>query len=105
MPLAFPKPESLRSKLYIAWIHLFPCLVCNRRDVEAAHTGEHGLRTKAPDIQVVPLCVDHHRGVLGLDRIGPQRFEELYNVDLKAKVLQFINRYIVEHIENGRVRF
>lgn len=105
MPLAFPKPTAFRSKLYLAWIHGFRCIVCQRPDVESAHTGEHGLGVKAPDIQVVPLCEAHHRGPLGLDRIGPKRFEELYSVDLKSKVLYFINLYLVEHTENGRVRF
>ena len=54
------KPE--RSQAYLRFIRSLPCLICNsRRQIEAAHSGPHGLNEKAPDLDALPLCHGHHQ--------------------------------------------
>jgi hypothetical protein len=91
--LAQPKPRTFRSKAYLAWVRMRPCLICGKAS-EAAHTGPHGVSIKAPDFRAVPLCPFHHRWSNGLDILGPERFEEMYNIDLKETVLTQLNEYL-----------
>lgn len=91
-----PKFKPVRSRDYLAWIHNFPCVVCNKTPVESAHCGMHGLGTKADDIRTLPICTEHHRGPKGLDTLGPQRFEDLYKIDLKERVIFFLRQYMLE---------
>lgn len=114
------KPFAIRSLKYLAWIRTLPCLVLSestfvlsnggkgRRNcsgsIEAAHSGEHGLGTKSNDIWAIPLCESHHRhDNIGLDSIGPLRFEAVYNVDIKAIQLELIARYVNLHLEKGKL--
>ena len=51
-----------RDSKYLQWIRTLPCSVCgSTRNIEAAHTGAHGLGQKAPDSSAIPLCITHHR--------------------------------------------
>ena len=72
-----------RNPRYRAWVRSKPCLVCGtHREVEACHTGPHGLSQKSSDFQCIPLCSHHHRtGNDALDRIGPKRFQEVHGLD------------------------
>lgn len=89
------KPEPFRSRTYLSFIRLWSCLVCGTRDsIHACHTGPHGLSTKASDLQTLPLCPVHHLGKLGLDTLGPERFETEHNLDLKAQCLWHINCFL-----------
>lgn len=109
----FEKPFKVRSDSYRKWIRSLPCLICSRSSkeqqlarewggyvglrTEACHTGEHGLGTKSDDIRCLPLCGYHHQAPLrGMDRIGPQAFEERHNIELKELCLRHIARYIFE---------
>lgn len=95
-PLKFAKPCAARSKSYLAWLRLLPCWICIS-DVksEAAHTGEHGLSTKAGDHRAINLCDDHHRDdLVGLDRIGRREFEQQNNVDIREHALDLINTFL-----------
>lgn len=94
MNLAKPKP--VRSRSYLSFIHEQECIVCHGVPVEAAHTGEHGLGTKASDTRALPLCERHHRGQYGLDSIGPARFEASYGIDLKESVIYYLTLFLVE---------
>jgi len=54
------KPE--RSKPFLRWLRRKPCLVCNSwKEVEAAHTGPHGIAEKSSDYEAIPLCHTHHQ--------------------------------------------
>lgn len=55
---------------HLKFIRILPCLVCGRRDVEAAHVRygdqrygkrETGKSEKPHDKWTVPLCTAHHR--------------------------------------------
>jgi hypothetical protein len=51
-----------RDSRYLQWIWTLPCSVCRiTRNIEAAHTGPHGLGQKSPDSTAIPLCARHHR--------------------------------------------
>ncbi len=93
--LRLHKPQPHRSKTYLIWLHQWPCIVCGKYP-ESAHSGEHGLGTKASDFKALPVCADHHRGPQGLDTLGPEEFERVYNVDIKALVLTLIEVYLAE---------
>jgi hypothetical protein len=77
-----------RDWRYRAWIRTLPCAACGRtRKIEASHTGPHGLNQKASDYRCVPLCIEHHRtGKAALDRIGGERFERVFQIDLSGLV-------------------
>ena len=89
------KPKSYRNREYMLWIKLWPCLVCGDERTEAAHTGSHGLGTKASDFRCLPLCEIHHRDdTRGLDKLGPEKFELRYNVNLREEVLRRIEAWL-----------
>lgn len=75
-----------RSRAYLAWIRTLPCIICGEtRGIEASHTGPHGLGQKSSDYSAVPLCVKHHRtGNDSYHRLGPRRFSEVHDVNLRA---------------------
>src|SRR5690242_18817694 len=63
------KPE--RSRAYLRFIRTKPCLICNtRKQVEAAHSGPHGVGLKASDLDAIPLCRVHHQS-------GPDSYHAL----------------------------
>ncbi len=76
-----PKPVTLRSEAYLAYVRRRPCCLCGRSEgVEAHHWSHHGgvMGAKVDDYRTVPLCQEHHRywhdhGVLpGHDRVGSE---------------------------------
>ena len=72
-----PKPDKPeRNDAYKRWLRKWPCIVCKKQwSVEAAHTGPHGIGTKASDYACIALCKAHHQE---LHQIGPLRFQEGY---------------------------
>lgn len=61
------RPTSLEDHAYMAWVHTLDCCapdhVCAGR-IEAHHAGKKpGLRLKAPDDTVIPLCTQAHRDI------------------------------------------
>ena len=76
-----PKIERpARNDSYKRWLRKWPCIVCKARfGIEAAHTGPHGMNTKASDYNCIPLCHKHHQE---LHQIGPMRFEAGHFLDL-----------------------
>lgn len=89
------KPTPYRNMEYVRWIKLFPCEVCKAENAEAAHTGAHGLGTKASDFRCVPLCEQHHRSDKdGLDKIGPEEFERRYNINIRERILFYIEMWL-----------
>jgi hypothetical protein len=77
-----------RNRYYLAWIRTLPCVVCGLTlGIEASHTGPHGLGQKSSDYSAIPLCSKHHRtGRDSYHRLGPRRFSELHNLDIRAIV-------------------
>lgn len=83
-PQLYRPAQPLRDPGHLAFVRRHPCAVCKTRwNVEAAHTGPHGIGQKASDDQTIPLCREHHRT---LHRLGRVRFELLFNLDLDSIV-------------------
>jgi len=79
-----------RNSRYLQWVRTLPCVVCRTtRNIEAAHTGAHGLGQKAPDSTAIPLCAAHHRtGNDSYHKLGPRRFAELHKLDIPGIVAE-----------------
>jgi len=80
--------KPVRNPGYLRWIRSLPCVVCRTTyAVEAAHTGPHGLGQKSSDLSAIPLCGRHHRtGDDSYHRLGPRRFAEVHQLDIRAIV-------------------
>ena len=76
-----PKPVTLRSEPYLAYVRKHPCCLCGASPSEAHHWSHHGgvMGSKVDDYRTVPLCTEHHRywhdhGTLpGMERVGSER--------------------------------
>ena len=77
-----------RDSRYLQWIRTLPCSVCRTtRNIEAAHTGPHGLGQKAPDSTAIPLCITHHRAADdSYHKLGPRKFAQIHNLDIAGIV-------------------
>ena len=80
-PLPVPKPVTLTSAAYLAYVRKHPCCLCGTPGPsEAHHWSHHGgvMGRKVDDYRTVPLCQEHHRywhdhGTLpGHDRVGSE---------------------------------
>ena len=80
------KPD--RDPRYLRWIRTLPCSVCRTtRNIEAAHTGAHGLGQKSADSTAIPLCARHHRTAHDCyHKLGPRKFAEVHNLDIAGIV-------------------
>lgn len=59
-----PKPVTLTSEPYLAYVRKHPCCLCGRSEgIEAHHWSHHGgvMGAKVDDYRTVPLCQEHHR--------------------------------------------
>ena len=58
-----PKPVTLRSESYLAYVRKHPCCLCGASPSEAHHWSHHGgvMGRKVDDYRTVPLCTEHHR--------------------------------------------
>ena len=59
-----PKPVTLTSEPYLAYVRKHPCCLCGRSEgVEAHHWSHHSgvMGAKVDDYRTVPLCTEHHR--------------------------------------------
>lgn len=60
-----PKPVTLRSEPYLAYVRKHPCCLCGRSEgIEAHHRSHHGgvMGAKVDDYRTVPLCDPCHIG-------------------------------------------
>lgn len=58
-----PKPVTLTSPAYLAYVRKHPCCLCGASPSEAHHWSHHGgvMGSKVDDYRTVPLCQEHHR--------------------------------------------
>ena len=82
--------QPTRDEAYRRFIRTFPCVVCQSRWTEAAHTGPHGLGQKSDDFSCIPLCREHHRtGQRSYHRLGRARFEFAHRIEIAALIGMF----------------
>lgn len=96
------KPKSIRSKAYLAWIRLQPCLVCKQLPSQAAHVGRHGTSTKTDDFRALNLCSRHHlTGGDSLHNLNQEKFENLFGLDLQEQIVRHLIRYLADVLAVG----
>ena len=79
-----PKPVTLTSEPYLAYVRKHPCCLCGRSEgIEAHHWSHHGgvMGAKVDDYRTVPLCDPCHIGEWhrtgtfpGMDRVASEAF-------------------------------
>ncbi len=76
---------------YRRFIRNKACIACGTIwCVEFAHTGAHGLSTKAPDCDGLPICAEDHRtGQNALHKIGPAQFQQLHGLKFGSLIREF----------------
>lgn len=91
-----------RDPKYLGWIRTQPCLIClSTSQVEAAHTGPHGISQKASDRAAVPLCIRHHRNASNSYHSLGKNFGAMHGIDLHL-VTRELNRKPSIRVQGGR---
>ena len=82
------RTKPVRNSAYLRWIRSLPCAVCRTRwQIEAAHTGPHGMGQKSSDLSAIPLCARHHRtGDDSYHTLGPLKFAEVHRLSVREIV-------------------
>lgn len=83
------KQKPVRSKKYLDWIKVLPCIICFKPNAEPHHIpkdGNSGKGTKTDDIRAIPLCHIHH---VEYHNNGKQSFAQKYNLNYE---------YIIERL-------
>ena len=94
--------KPVRNPGYLKWIRTLPCSVCHTtRQIEAAHTGPHGISQKSSDLSAIPLCPRHHRtGNDSYHRLGPRKFAEVHSLNIRAIVGRLSAKPLIR-VESG----
>jgi hypothetical protein len=94
--------KPVRNPGYLQWIRTLPCSVCRTtRQIEAAHTGPHGISQKSSDLSAIPLCRRHHRtGNDSYHKLGPRRFAEVHHLSIRAIVARLSAKPLIR-VESG----
>lgn len=80
------KMKTADERKHMARVAQMPCIVCwtergphDPLPVELHHPRSGtGMGQRASHFDVIPLCVQHHRGNLGVHGLGVKGFEEHY---------------------------
>lgn len=94
-PRSLAKPvKPVRNPDYLKFVRSQYCCVSGRNwGVEACHTGAHGLRQKASDLDAIPLIRElHSTGPYALDTIGRAAFERHFNIDIQQIIRALLIR-------------
>ena len=96
----YQKQSVVRDAEYLKFIRKLPCVACGASwNIEAAHTGAHGMSQKASDLSALPLCRKCHRTAdASLHVLGPVKFAELYHLDIPSLIARF-NRFYTEKLK------
>jgi hypothetical protein len=77
-----PRRGPDQTEAYRACIRQQPsCVSESRRNIEACHTGPHGLGQKSSGYTCIPLTHQEH---MELHQIGPRQFQEKYRIDFEV---------------------
>jgi hypothetical protein len=76
--------KPIRHPAYLRFVRGLPCAVSGRNwGIEACHTGPHGLRQKASDLDAIPLAREFHtKGKYSYHVFGRAKFEEYHGVSV-----------------------
>lgn len=61
--MMYPKNKPFRSKKAIVWFRGHACVICGSTETCGHHEPlkGHGVGSKGPDDEQIPLCFVHHR--------------------------------------------
>ena len=77
-----PRRGPDQAETYRAWIRQQPsCVSESTCNIEACHTGPHGLGQKSSGYTCIPLTHEEH---MELHRIGPRQFQDQYQIDFEV---------------------
>jgi len=96
----------VRNSRYLAFLRRFGCCACgSTRQVEAAHTGPHGLGQKSPDLSTIPLCVHCHQlDADSLHNLGPEQFASDHALDVPALIARYNAAWIAFQLRREGVK-
>jgi hypothetical protein len=96
------RTKPVRNHAYLRWIRSLPCVVCRSRwQIEAAHTGPHGMGQKSSDLSAIPLCARHHRtGNDSYHKLGSAKFSEVHQLSIREVVARLSAKSRIR-IESG----
>jgi hypothetical protein len=82
--------KPIQHPAYLRFVRGLPCAVSGRNwGIEAAHTGGHGLKQKASDLDAIPLNQKFHtRGKYSYHVLGRVRFEQYHGVSVEAIITE-----------------
>ena len=91
-----PKHKIHKDRKYLDWIRAKSCLICSKPPRSQAHHVWHtGKKNHGNDYLAVPLCVVcHTAGPMAYHVLGHDRFELLWNVDLKDEIINLMGDYL-----------
>lgn len=97
--MLFPKPEKRKKqkrnreydKVYLRWIHGFPCIVpgCDHWPVDAHHVDKKS--RLGSDRSCLPICHQHHIG--GIHTQGEVTCATKWKVDFQVLVEKFNKKF------------
>lgn len=96
------RTKPVRNSAYLRWIRSLPCSVCRTRwQVEAAHTGPHGMGQKSSDLSAIPLCARHHRtGNDSYHKLGPLKFADVHRLSI-GEIVARLSAKVRIRVESG----
>lgn len=112
--LGGPRRGRVLDKAFLAWMHTQPCLVFARAERANASQSQvriltmcgewltvHHVRffgSPKDDRRTLALCSHHHLHMwpLSIERLGKERFQEMFHVDIEAAITDYNERYAKE---------
>ena len=93
-----PKYLTYKDKSYLDWIRAKDCAVCgNPPRSDAHHVWHTGKKNYGNDALAIPLCREHHTsGQHAYHRLGHEKFELFWNIDLKDTIICYLIEFIQE---------
>lgn len=92
------------DKLHLSRVAALGCILCHHihgehdpAQVEIHHVrAGHGMGQRAGHREAIPLCIEHHRGKMGLHGMGTRAFSAHYGVD-EMTLLDDVRRRLRVH--------
>ena len=102
----YQRQKPVRNPRYLAFLRRHACCACgSTKNVEAAHTGPHGIGQKASDLDAIPLCFHCHRGdQCSLHVMGPQGFQRIFGLEFRDLIKFYQAEFIRYEIRREGVK-
>lgn len=91
--------SNTKEKAHMSIVAQIGCVICRRDDgVRADAEVHHIAEGSAPrsDYMTAGLCVEHHRGAIGVHGAGVKKFLMMYRLPSEESLLGLVNEYRVK---------